>query len=133
MQRYRTLKREDGGSVVPNGDGGLVFYTDAEAAIEKARREGVVTGFNSIPNMAHARADERDRIRGKYRRLRSDHLAEEAADIAMADPAQEPKPLEKMEPGSFHSDLDVQRFNSLVDAVNDILRRLNEISPGNRP
>ena len=47
--------------------------------------------------------------------------------------AQEPKPLEKLEPGSFHSDLDVQRFNALVDVVNDLLRRMNEISPGNRP
>ena len=48
--------------------------------------------------------------------------------------AVKPKPLEKL----FFTDSEwdgqlYRKFNALVDAVNDILRRLDEISPGNRP
>jgi hypothetical protein len=48
--------------------------------------------------------------------------------------AQEPKPLEKL----FFTDSEwdgqlYRKFNALVDAVTDLLRRMNEISPGNRP
>jgi hypothetical protein len=48
--------------------------------------------------------------------------------------AVKPKPLEKL----FFTDSEwdgqlYRKFNALVDAVNDLVRRLNEISPGNRP
>jgi hypothetical protein len=46
---------------------------------------------------------------------------------------QDPKPLEKIEAGVYTDAYVINAINALVDAVNDLVRRLNEISPGNRP
>jgi hypothetical protein len=153
----------------------VVLRNEADAAIEKARREGFHQGENHFEKSI--RADERERIvreltaarekaiDGKHsdtwlggfgeaeRIVRADrspcdcgcidrHFVSSTgicqcschdADVYLQFP-QEPKPLEKL----FFTDSEwdgqlYRKFNALVDAVNDILRRLDEISPGNRP
>ena len=77
---------------------GFVYIKDAEAEIEKARKEaegqGRADGWATACQengkyIDRARAEERESIRFK--------------------------------------------LNATVDAVNDLLRRMNDISPGNRP
>ena len=130
------------GDFAPSPIRGWVMCEDAEAEIEKARREGRDEVLQSRlsehwPNVQKrleesARADERERIRAEYKRLREDHLAAEAAELAMGEieTAQKPKPLEKLEHGAdFETGLGLSRegvakLNALVDAVNDLIRRI---------
>ena len=132
VKAYPTWGEQDGGA--------WVLYSDAEAEIEKARREGVATQMQICEHHVEtARAEERKRIvqiiKGLYsnRGTVTTHQLHEILDCIASLPPQDPKPLEKIEAGVYTDAYVINAINALVDAVNDLVRRMNEISPGNRP
>ena len=127
------------GDFAPSPIRGWVMCEDAEANIEKARREGMATQMQICEHHVEtARADERERIvqiiKGLYsnRGTVTTHQLHEILDCIASLPPQEPKPLERFGPNEIWQPAE-RKLNALVDVVNDLLRRMNEISPGNRP
>ena len=169
------------GDFAPSPIRGWVMCEDAEAEIEKARREARLQGIQEAGSIRldreqAARANERERIVWEITKFWSDDKAWDESCLqrllehikshpaqkpctcehhGIGKPrwdcmcpthggpekngykAQEPKPLEKLDDDRskyYPSQPElVGKFNALVDVVNDLLRRMNEISPGNRP
>lgn len=117
------MKRYDASSLVLRDDGSIVMYSDAEAEIKKARREGRAEMARiGYPGEQAIRADERKRI---VRYLDDEGFEQAAHRLHLKfhpDPSQEPKPLEKLGITQWGSSL-AEPFNALVDAVNELRAR----------
>jgi hypothetical protein len=103
----------------------------AEAEIEKARREGYEKGLQGNiyrEPIERARADERERIRKEYERLRSTHMPQDAAKIAMGEPIQEPKPLEKL-PKTIPTSTALECV--IFDKIDEIVNKVNALDAVN--
>ena len=107
---------------------------DAEAELEKARREGHMQGMkdSDLPSEAQIRADERGRIARSLDELHANFLRQwqrrsfirRCITRIKSRPAQDPKPLEKLTGLSFGDFRSMcEHINDLVDAVNELRAR----------
>ena len=139
MQRYKSMPPVDLRYPYPDDLGEWVRYADAEAEIEKARRQGAIEQEAKCEAVTETiRADEQGRIASVLRQWIHDNSHKpdwieglsDALKIVLhqdADyrkepwyrPVQEPKPLEKLPDEASRHD---QRrlLNELVDAVQGI-------------
>lgn len=116
-----------------------VSREDAEAEIEKARKEGREEAWRTWPShvaehCAKARAEERERIRAGYTELRRDYMPQDAARMAMEEPkpviedrvyghprtATKPPKIERItnESTSWLAATVISTINALIDAEN---------------
>lgn len=92
----------------------VVRLTDATDEIERRVKE--------------ARAEERERIKREYGKLRRDHQPADAFSIAIRDPEDigaEIKPVEHVVESEFQGNAywAMRKFNALVDVVNALIAR----------
>jgi hypothetical protein len=119
-----------------NGDARVVMLADAETEIDKARQDGYQSGLSVMMELNQgslttiraveekACADERERIRARYDKLRRDYLPEYAARLAMGGPKpQESRLLEKItrtEDGHWFDNDWGEKVNAIIDAFNSL-------------
>jgi len=118
MKRYRVNQYIN--NVHEEEHGPFVLFSDAEAEIEKARREEWSKGWVDPDRI---RADERKRIREAYKAARHDYLVADAFELATMDPLGT-TPIEKFP--ETRSDWELSTYD-LAQKINNIIDRLTAL------